>query len=175
LKFTTFFYSKSTNDGIIKLSIPPTKGMHSLSRARKDAWSVYNYLTLQVPSFKESRIVEMLPDVLNREGLRVRGEYILKTGDVIKARKFTDGVVKNAWPIEIWDQKKGPQYRYIAPGDYYEIPLRCLKAKDVSNLYCAGRCISVSHEALGSTRVMGPCMSLGEKAGIDAVRYARRS
>lgn len=175
LKFTTFLCSKSINNGIIKLSVSPTRGRHSLSRARKDACSVYDYLILQDPSFKGSHITEMSSEVLDREGVRVCGKYTLKTDDVIKARKFNDGVTKNAWPIEIWDQKKGPQYRYITPGDYYEIPLRCLRAKDVSNLFCAGRCISVSHEALGSTRVMGSCMSLGEKAGIAAVRYARCS
>ena len=42
--------------------------------------------------------------------------------------------------------------------------------KGFENLLCAGRCISVSHEALGSTRVMGTCISLGEQAGMAAAR-----
>jgi hypothetical protein len=40
--------------------------------------------------------------------------------------------------------------------------------KGFKNLLCAGRCISVTHAALGSTRVMGTCMSLGEHAGRAA-------
>jgi len=38
----------------------------------------------------------------------------------------------------------------------------------VDNLLVAGRCISVTHEALGSTRVMFQCMALGEAAGAAA-------
>ena len=40
--------------------------------------------------------------------------------------------------------------------------------KDTTNLLCAGRCISVSREALGSTRVMGTCIALGDHAGRTA-------
>jgi hypothetical protein len=110
----------------------------------------------------------MSPEVAYREGARAWGEYTLTADVVLGARKFPDGAVRNAWPIELWDREKGPSYRYLDPGEYYEIPLRCLKAQEVSNLWCAGRCISASHEALGSTRVMGPCIALGEEAGREA-------
>jgi len=167
LKYTTLTLVKEKDEVVIKLSVSPKQ---KTKRVEKDARNVHKYLTLCIPSFEGTRIVETSPLVLNREGIRVKGEYMLKTSDVIKARKFSDGVVKNAWPIEFWDQRKGPQYKYIRPGDYYEIPVRCLKAKDVENLYCAGRCISVSQEALASTRVMGTCISLGEEAGRAAGR-----
>ena len=171
LKFTTFSFDDNRDAGIFKLSIAPSKGMNSPGRARADARRVQRYLARAEDSFKNSRITGMLSEVLDREGLRVRGEYILDRDDVLKARKFPDGIVKNSWPIEIWDQEKGPRYQYLDAGDYYQIPRRSLKAKDVLNLYCAGRCISVSHEALGSTRAMGTCMSLGEQAGIAARGY----
>jgi succinate dehydrogenase/fumarate reductase flavoprotein subunit len=105
---------------------------------------------------------------MEREGRRISGEYILTENDVLNASKFDDGIVKNSWPIELWDKKKGPVYKYVKAGDYYEIPFRCIKVRDIPNLLCAGRCISVSHEALGSTRVMGTCMALGEQAGLAA-------
>ena len=165
LKYTTLTLIKGKDEAIIKLSVSPK---HKTKEVEKDARKVHRYLTLCISSFEGTRITETSSEVLNREGIRVKGEYILKTADVLKARKFIDGVVKNAWPIEFWDQRKGPQYKYIRPGDYYEIPARCLKAKDVENLYCAGRCISASQEALASTRVMGTCMSLGEEAGQAA-------
>jgi hypothetical protein len=106
--------------------------------------------------------------VLEREGRRVRGEYTLTKDDVLLARKFSDGIVKNAWPIELWDRLKGTVYKYVPRGDYYEIPLRCLMVRNIANLLTAGRCISVTHEALGSTRVMGACMALGDQAGKAA-------
>jgi hypothetical protein len=87
---------------------------------------------------------------------------------VLLARKFSDGIVKNAWPIELWYRLKGTVYKYVPRGDYYEIPLRCLMVRNIANLLTAGRCISVTHEALGSTRVMGACMALGDQAGKAA-------
>lgn len=170
LKFTTFALGDNKKEGIFKLSPIPANGANNTANVKNDARKLQRCLTNTLASFKNSRIINMSPEVLEREGIRVKGEYTLKTDDVIKARKFPDGVVKNSWPIELWDQKKGPQYQYINPEDYYNIPLRCLKAKSIPNLYCAGRCISVSRKALGSTRVMGTCMSLGEQAGIAAAK-----
>jgi hypothetical protein len=82
-------------------------------------------------------------------------------------------VTKNAWPVELWDRDKGTIYTYVPRGDYYEIPFRCLQVKGISNLLTAGRCISVTREALGSTRVMGSCISLGEQAGRAAAYWVR--
>ncbi len=170
LKFTTFALGDNKNEGIFKLSVIPVDRADNTVYVRNDACKLQRYLASTLAPFKNSHITEMSSEVLEREGMRVKGEYILKADDVIRARKFPDGIVKNSWPIELWDQRKGPQYQYIDPEDYYNIPLRCLKAKNISNLYCAGRCISVSRKALGSTRVMGTCMSLGEQAGIAAAK-----
>jgi len=171
LKHTTVSFIEGTDEGIIKLSVTPVDEDHYIGYMEDDAHRVWDYLVSELPFFKKSRIVGMSSHVLNREGIRVKGEYTLKTTDIINARKFSDGVVNNAWPIEFWDQKKGPSYKYLKSGDYYQIPARCLKAKDISNLYCAGRCISVFQEALGSTRVMGACISIGGEAGLAAARY----
>ena len=172
LRFTTFVPGDEQDEGYCRLNIPPVVEGDRNKQARKDALLVHSYLSQVLPVFRGSTIAEMSPEVVDREGPRVCGEYTLSAEDVVKARKFPDGIVRNAWPIELWDQEKGVCYQYLHPGDYYEIPLRCLKAQDISNLYCAGRCISVSHEALGSTRVMGTCMSLGEQAGREAVHCA---
>lgn len=56
-------------------------------------------------------------------------------------------------------------------GDYpqpYWIPYRCLYSRNVSNLFMAGRCISVTHEALGAVRVMRTCGCMGECVGRAA-------
>ncbi|MFW5752549.1 MAG: FAD-dependent oxidoreductase, partial [Planctomycetota bacterium] len=56
------------------------------------------------------------------------------------------------------------------PGFKYHIPYRCLVPQRVDNLLVAGRCISVTHVALGSTRVMTQCTGLGEAAGTAAAQ-----
>jgi 2-polyprenyl-6-methoxyphenol hydroxylase-like FAD-dependent oxidoreductase len=171
LKFTTYAPGDDPAEGYCRLSIPPV-GADRNEAARKDALRVHEHLSRMLSAFKDSRIVEMSPEVSYREGVRACGEYTLTADDVLEARKFPDGAVKNAWPIELWDQQMGPSYRYLDPGEYYEVPLRCLKVQDISNCWCAGRCISASHDALGSTRVMGTCISLGEEAGREAARSA---
>ena len=169
LKFTTYSPGDDPDEGYCRLNIPPL-GENRNEQARNDALLVHRYLSQVLYSFKNSNIAEMSPRVVDREGPRVCGEYTLTSDDVLNARKFPDGAVKNAWPIELWDQERGPSYRYLEPGDYHEIPLRCLKARGISNCWCAGRCISATREALGSTRVIGTCLSLGEEVGREAAQ-----
>ena len=107
---------------------------------------------------------------MDRDGRRLSGKYVLTADDVVGARKFDDPAARGAWPIEFWDQHKGPRYEYVPDDDWYEIPLRSLQSQSISNLLCAGRCISASTRALASTRVMGICMVLGEAAGVCAAK-----
>ncbi len=168
LKYTTFVSGDDEDEGYCKLNIPPALTTKMEKQAKNNALLVHTYLAKVLSVFKKSYIVEMSPEVVDREGPLLYGEYTLTADDIINARKFPDGIVKNAWPIELWDQQKGVIYKYLEPGENYEIPLRCMVTKDIKNLFCAGRCISVTHEALGSTRVMGTCISLGERAGYEA-------
>jgi hypothetical protein len=60
-----------------------------------------------------------------------------------------------------------PTLFHPAPSPY-AIPYRTLYSKNVRNLFCAGRNISVTHAALSSTRVMATCALLGQAAGTAA-------
>ena len=50
----------------------------------------------------------------------------------------------------------------------YTIPWRCYYAKDLENVMLAGRDISTSKMAYGSTRVMGTCSVGGQAVGTAA-------
>jgi hypothetical protein len=171
-KFTNFSPVDETDSGtvsgIVKLSLPPEKD--DSDDAARYALAVHAVLQKNLGSYAHARISHMSPCVVRRDGPRLHGAYHLTGTDVLSARKFTDGVVRNAWPIEIWDQRRGPRFDYLDPGQHYEIPLRCLTSVHFDNLLAAGRCISVSARALGSTRVTGPCWTLGEQAGLCAGR-----
>lgn len=171
LRFTTFFAGDEPEEGFCKLSLDGDDGQERNNRAHEWARLLLDYLGRVLPPFEQARISAMAARVLDREGRRIAGECTLTEDDVVSARKFTDGVVKNAWPVEFWDGNRGVRYRYLPPGEYYEIPLRCLKVSGVDNLLAAGRCISATPAALASARVMGTCMALGEQAGLAAVRY----
>jgi hypothetical protein len=173
VRFTTFSPGEANGEGYCKMSIDAEEGLGREEQTRKEAAKVHAYLASVIPAFKDSSIAATSLKVLEREGRRVRGEYTLTKDDVLSARKFPDGIVKNAWPIELWDRLKGTGYKYVPRGDYYEIPFRCLTVKNFANLLTAGRCISVTREALGSTRVMGACMALGDQAGRAAAYRVR--
>jgi hypothetical protein len=173
LQFTTFSLGNADDEGYCKISVADHDGSGREEKVRKDAEAIHCYLSSILPAFKGSFIMETSPYILEREGRRVKGEYTLTEEDVLSGRKFEDGIAKNSWPIELWDSKMGPIYRYLQPDEYYDIPFRCLLVKGITNLLTAGRCISVSHEALGSTRVMGTCMALGEQAGRAAAHRVK--
>jgi hypothetical protein len=170
-RFTTFSPGDAPDDGYCKMSIAVTDSTTSEEKARADADSMIRYLASVLPAFEDSYVAGTSLKVLEREGRRIKGAYTLTKEDVLAARKFPDGVVRNAWPIELWNPEKGTIYKYVPRGEHYEIPFRCLLVDGITNLLTAGRCISVSHEALGSTRVMGTCMALGEQAGKAAAYW----
>jgi hypothetical protein len=173
VRFTTFSAGDAPDEGYCKMSFSAGDGAPSEEKARADADGVVRYLASVLPAFEDAYVAITSIKVLEREGRRVKGLYILTKEDALAARKFPDGVVRNAWPIELWDREKGTIYHYVPRGEHYEIPFRCLMVDGVTNLLTAGRCISVTHEALGSTRVMGTCMALGEQAGKAAAYWVR--
>lgn len=69
-------------------------------------------------------------------------------------------------PLGIYD--KHPASNFVPVTGIYNIPFRCLYSRDIRNLMVAGRNISVTHIALGSTRVMATCGALGQAAGTAA-------
>lgn len=107
-----------------------------------------------------------------RESRRYKGRYTLTAEDIAANRKFSDTVAYGGWPMDNHDpsgfDSEGPGnvcYPVLIP---YSIPLRCLYSENVANLWFAGRNISVSHEALTSTRVSATCALLGQAAGTAA-------
>jgi hypothetical protein len=126
-----------------------------------------------LPAFGRAFVSHVAAQVGVRESWRVIGRYQLTREDVLAARQFDDGVARAAWPIELWHAGHlGATYEYLEDGQTYEIPLRSLQARDVENLFVAGRCMSATHEALGSARVIGTCLATGEAVGMAAARMA---
>jgi glycine/D-amino acid oxidase-like deaminating enzyme len=171
LRFTFFSGGEEPDEGYLKLSLPPDRAGEQ-DAAMADAVHAQHLLAEALPAFRNAAIAQTSV-VVHREGPRLNGEYALTADDVLGGHRFDDGVVKNAWPIELWNPQRGPSLQYLRDGDHYDIPLRCLRSPEVANLLCAGRCISVSRKALGSTRVMGTCMALGAAAGREAARLAK--
>jgi len=105
---------------------------------------------------------------------RILGGYTLTAEYVLEARKFDDVVARCCYPMDIHNPAgTGTVLKRLPPGEAFDIPLRALLPRDVENLIVAGRCISGSHEALSSYRVMPTSMATGHAAGVCAALAAR--
>lgn len=117
-----------------------------------------------------------------RESRRLMGDVVLTKEDIVTNRKFPDGIVPTTWSIDLHYArqdygKKYPDNPFISVAEFdhrvdrtygYPIPYRCFYSRNLKNLFMAGRCISVTHEALGTVRVMKTGGMMGEVVGKAA-------
>lgn len=115
--------------------------------------------------------VGMVPG--KRESRRVVGDHLLTEQDLIQGGNFDDAVAIGGWPMDDhppggFDSVSDSPGRQVATAEVFNIPLRSLYSRNVSNLLMAGRNISATHVAFTSTRVMGTCSVMGQAAGTAA-------
>ena len=117
-----------------------------------------------------------------RESRRILGDVVLTQDDIVSKRQFPDGCVASTWSIDLHYPKeqyakKFPDNPFISIAVHdrridrsfgYPVPYRCFYSRNVNNLFMTGRCISVTHQALGTTRVMQTCGMMGEVVGKAA-------
>lgn len=124
----------------------------------------------EVPGFERSYIVDIAPQVGIRETRRVQGLYQLTEADVLECASFDDTIGVNGWPLELhlkgdveFRWPKIPQSR-----GFNHLPYRMTVPAGMANLWIAGRCASMTHEAQSAARVTGACFVMGQAAGCAA-------
>jgi hypothetical protein len=143
-------------------------------RSHRQMREIARFLRRHVPGFAKSYVAQSGVHVGVRETRRIHGEYRLTVDDVLGAKKFPDAIARGAYPVDIHNPAgKGTILRRLPQGEWYEIPLRCLLPQGVERLLVAGRCISGTHEAHSSYRVMAIAMATGQAAGVCAALAAR--
>ncbi|MEU9228867.1 FAD-dependent oxidoreductase [Streptomyces massasporeus] len=112
-----------------------------------------------------------------REYRRFVGDHVLTQQDIIEQRRFPDAVGFGGWSIDLhpaggmYAEEDGSKHLFAA--GLYHIPFRSLYSRNVGNLLLAGRDISATHVAFGTTRVMATCAVTGEAAGTAAALCVR--
>jgi hypothetical protein len=117
-----------------------------------------------------------------RESRRLMGDVILDAEDFKSQKAFEDAAFPCSWHVDLHspmkefkdgfednafvaDYTRGAEYQY---GGEYWAPYRTLYSRNITNLFMAGRCISVSKTGLGPVRVMKTCGMMGEIVGKAA-------
>jgi len=146
-----------------------------------------------MPGFENCWLIETAPMLGVRESRRILGEYVFTGKDLVLARKFPDAIARDTHGFDIHhpidssigyvkhthlpkpqepavcqpDEKGGYEAR-LKPGEYYEIPYRCLVPLKIDNLLVAGRCISADFEGQAGARLIMTCVTMGQAAGTAA-------
>ncbi|MDQ0217690.1 FAD-dependent oxidoreductase [Peribacillus cavernae] len=151
----------------------------SLSRATveltKQLHRISQFLKENVPGFRNAYFV---PSIFAgvRETRRIEGLYEISDEDVTVGRKFEDTIGQICFPVDIHDPDTGQASFYeIGDDGAFDIPYRAMIPKNVDNIIVAGRCISATSFAHGSTRNMAPCLVMGESAGVAAALAAEHN
>lgn len=114
-----------------------------------------------------------------RESRRFEGDYMLTQHDVIEQRQHDDAVSFGGWALDlhpadgIYSEKPGCN-QWHSRG-VYQIPYRTMYSKNINNLFLAGRIISTSHVAFGSTRVMLTSAHAAQAVGMAAVQATQNN
>jgi len=145
--------------------------------SRRQMRQIADFLRRHVPGFERAYVAQSGVHTGVRETRRIVGDYRLTAEDVLEGRKFVDVVARGAYPVDIHNPKgSGTTLKRLRPGEAYDIPLRALLPEGVEGLLVGGRCLSGSHEAHSSYRVMPIVMATGQAAGVcAALAAARRS
>jgi hypothetical protein len=143
--------------------------------ARMQILITIRFLRKYVPGFEECYLTSVAEAIGVRESRRILGEYVLTGDDILKGRRFSDVVAKNACFIDIHGPIGSLEGQYFEPVvGTYDIPYRCLIPKSIEHLLVSGRCISADHVAHSSIRSIPGCMVTGQAAGTAAALASKK-
>ncbi|GHT30548.1 pyridine nucleotide-disulfide oxidoreductase [Planctomycetales bacterium] len=113
-----------------------------------------------------------------RESRRLLGDIIVREQDIMEHRLYPDSCVVCTWPIDVhyateYSKKyfPGQEFRTYCTHVRHEpfpLPYRTMYSRNVPNLFMAGRNTSVTHVALGVSRVIQTGGMMGEVIGMAA-------
>ena len=171
-----FFETNTKNEVIVNMSrinnlnpVDPIDLSKAEIEGRKQVWQLYYYLKKHIPGFENAILITTGPNVGIRSSRRLVGNYILTVDDIIKGKKFDDGISACGYPIDI-HSSDGVETNttFLLDGMWYTIPYRCLINNTIKNVIATGRLISCTFEAHASLRVSPSCGALGHASGVSA-------
>lgn len=144
-------------------------------RARAEIHKIVTALNRLGGVWEDLRLVATAEQLGHRCGRRIHGRYTITADDVVAGRTFEDAVTTSRFGIDIHaidfeTNKKETIGRGGIAFRPFQIPLRSLQSKDVSNLFMAGRCISGDFLPHASYRVTGSAVAMGAAIGTYAAQ-----
>lgn len=155
------------------LGLDPTD-VDSMSEAYTRVYAqvpvLVDFFRTWIPGCANAYLLEIAPMLGVRESRRITGDYVLPAEDLVTGARHPDDVAMGGYHIDIHRPSGSWVESYNVKA--YGIPLRSLIAAGVDGLMMAGKCLSATHEAVASTRVIPICMAQGQAAGTAAALSA---
>lgn len=170
-------------EGVVGVNFGRIQGLTALDPAcmtkaemegRRQVANAVELFHKYLPGFENAQLIYTGPQVGVRETRRMHGLYCLTQEDIFNLRQFDDVIAQSCYMIDIHlPDRPGTTFWKLPKGTHYDIPYHSLLPQKIENLLLAGRCISATHEALGSFRVQAICMAIGQAAGTAAALGAQ--
>lgn len=128
---------------------------------RKQILARLVFMRRNLPGHEHMQIKMTAPQLGVRESRKIVGEYTITEDDLLADRTFPDGIGRCGAYMKKYEN-------YDKPGLSYDIPYRALVPEKINGLLASGRCISATHGAINTLRLVVPCMLTGEAAGTAA-------
>jgi len=155
-----------------KLKIDSTRDITDATlHARKEICSLVRALESLGGPWEGMRVAATAEQIGHRDARRIHGRYTVTREDVTAGATFPDAVTTSRFGIDIHgmdlksNNEKAAGQSMGVKFKPFQIPLRACRAKDVDNLYMAGRNISGDFIAHASYRVTGSSVAMGEGVG----------
>ena len=139
-------------------------------------WDFIKNISIEKQKFANRKLSWVAYIGGKRESRRLLGDIILKEQDILEEKVFPDGTFTTTWGVDLHFPIRKNGFTgepFLSRADIqkiepYQVPYRTLYSRNVSNLFMAGRNISVTHVALGTIRVQRTTGMMGEVIGMAA-------
>ena len=141
-------------------------------------WSYLKNFSSVKQDYKNRRLDWVAYISGKRESRRLIGDIIVKEQDLTDHIIYPDASAPTTWTIDLHypdpkNTENFPEMEFKSIAVHkrihqYPLPYRSFYSRNVENLFMAGRNISVTHVALGSTRLMRTTGMMGEVVGMAA-------
>jgi len=153
--------------------LDPASVYRAETSLRRQIGKIVEFLRNNIPGFSGITIKGSASTLGVRESRRIMGRYLMTEQDLMEGREYPDSVVHRAHFCLDIHNPAGPgqsehEEKCPTTPKPYDIPFSAMCPLGCDNLITAGRCISGTHVAHSSYRVMRICMAMGQAAGAAA-------
>lgn len=160
---------------VLKSPLSAAEKSSAEKEGRRQMLELFRFLRMNAPSCRNATLLSSASEIGVRESRMIDGLYNFTADDIISCRKFPDAIAAGNYDIDIHSPDgSGTSHYWIPDGEYYTVPYRSLIPRGFNNLMAVGRCISSTHEAQASYRIMPIVACIGE-GGATALAVAAKT